>query len=213
MNGLRAARATSTSAVAAVAAWSSWSHMVHVALRYGERPEVAYALPVSVDGMLIVASAAMVEDKRADRKVRTSARLAFWVGVVASVAANIDAAKPHLGARIVAGWPALALLLVVEMLGRGGRRRPEAEVPAKPAVEAAAELKPKRSSTPATTSMRPRKAVAARTSGPRVRWAREELAAAARKLLAQEPELSRAEVAARLSVSDRRVRQVLAEGS
>jgi len=35
--------------------------MVAVALRFGERPEVAYVLPLSVDGMLIVASAAMVD--------------------------------------------------------------------------------------------------------------------------------------------------------
>ncbi|MET7398936.1 DUF2637 domain-containing protein [Dactylosporangium sp. NPDC005572] len=51
--------------------------MVHVALRYGERPEVAYVLPISVDGMLIVASAAMVEDKRNGNRVRWSARIAF----------------------------------------------------------------------------------------------------------------------------------------
>ncbi|WP_434743836.1 DUF2637 domain-containing protein [Micromonospora sp. SH-82] len=92
--------------------------MVAVALRFGERPEVAYVLPLSVDGMLVVASAAMVEDKRADRRVRWSARTAFAVGVAASVAANIAAAEPSLGARIVAAWPAVALLLVVEMLTR-----------------------------------------------------------------------------------------------
>ncbi|MEV0398093.1 DUF2637 domain-containing protein [Polymorphospora rubra] len=108
----------STVAVAGIAAWSSWSHMVAVALRFGERPEVAYVLPLSVDGMLVVASAAMVEDKRAGRRVRWSARVAFIAGVVASVAANIAAAQPSLGARIVAAWPAVALLLVVEMLTR-----------------------------------------------------------------------------------------------
>jgi hypothetical protein len=90
----RIASAISTGPVAAIAAWSSWSHMVHVALRYGERPEVAYVLPLSVDGMLVVASAAMVEGKRAQRPVRWSARLAFLAGVTASVAANIVAAHP-----------------------------------------------------------------------------------------------------------------------
>jgi hypothetical protein len=95
--------------------------MVHVALRFGERPEVALVLPLSVDGMLVVASAAMVDDKRAGRPVRLSARLAFTVGMFASIAANVVGAHPNLGARIVAGWPALALLLVVEMLSRSGR--------------------------------------------------------------------------------------------
>ena len=74
MTPTRLARDVSTVAVAGIAAWSSWSHMVAVALRFGERPEVAYVLPLSVDGMLVVASAAMVEDKRAGRRVRWSAR-------------------------------------------------------------------------------------------------------------------------------------------
>jgi hypothetical protein len=114
----RIARDASTVAVAGIAAWSSWSHMVAVALKFGERPEVAYVLPLSVDGMLIVASTAMVDDKRAGRPVRWSARIAFVAGVAASVAANIAAAQPTLGARIVAAWPAVALLLVVEILSR-----------------------------------------------------------------------------------------------
>jgi hypothetical protein len=116
--GIRAARNASAGAVAAIAAWSSYSHMVHVALGYGERPQVAYALPVSVDGMLVVASVVMVDDKRRVHRVRPIARLAFSAGMVASIAANIAAAHPSIGARIVDAWPAVALLLVVEMLAR-----------------------------------------------------------------------------------------------
>ena len=123
MTATRIVRDLSTAAVAGIAAWSSWSHMVTVALRFGERAEVAYVLPVSVDGMLVVASTAMVEDQRAGRPVRWSARIAFAAGVAASVAANITAAKPSPGARIVAAWPALALLLVVEMLARAQAAR------------------------------------------------------------------------------------------
>jgi hypothetical protein len=128
MNPTRFSRNVSTAAVASIAAWSSWSHMVHVALYFGERPEVAYVLPISVDGMLIVASTAMVDDKRVGRDVRWSARIAFVAGVGASVAANIAAAQPTLGARIVAAWPAVALMLVVEMLSRT-RRTPPAVMP------------------------------------------------------------------------------------
>ena len=116
--GIRVARNASAGAVAAIAAWSSYSHMVHVALGYGERPQVAYALPFSVDGMLIVASVVMVDDKRRAGRVRPIARLAFTAGMVASIAANIAAAHPSIGARIVDAWPAVALLLVVEMLAR-----------------------------------------------------------------------------------------------
>ncbi len=121
MNGIRVARNVSAGMVAVIAAWSSYSHMTEVALKFGERPEVAYVLPFSVDGLMVVASVTMVDDKKDGRRPRTSARAAFLVGVLASVGANIAAAHPDLGARIVAGWPALALLLVVEMLSRSGK--------------------------------------------------------------------------------------------
>ena len=91
------ARNVSTVAVTSIAAWSSWSHMVHVALRFGERPEVAYVLPISADGMLVVASTATMEDKRHGRRVRLSARPTFIAGVAASMAANIAAAHPSVG--------------------------------------------------------------------------------------------------------------------
>lgn len=116
--GIRLTRNFSAGAVALIAAWSSYSHMVHVALSCGERPEVAYALPFSVDGMLVVATVVMVDDKRRAHRVRPIARLAFTAGVLASIGANIAAAHPSIGARIVDAWPAVALLLVVEMLAR-----------------------------------------------------------------------------------------------
>ena len=120
-NPTRLASNLSAAVVAGIAAWSSYHHMVSVALSVGERPDVAYVLPLSVDGMLVVASVAMVDDRRNGLKVRWSARLAFVAGVTASVAANVAAAQPTVGARIVAAWPAVALLLTVELLSRTGR--------------------------------------------------------------------------------------------
>lgn len=99
MNGTRLARNASAAVVAGITAWSSYSHMVHVALRFGERPEVAWLLPFSVDGMLVIASVGMVDDKRCGRRVRPMARVAFAAGVAASIAANIAAAQPTWGAR------------------------------------------------------------------------------------------------------------------
>ncbi len=130
--GIRLARNVSAATVALISAWSSYSHTVHVALACGERPEVAYALPFSVDGMLIVATIVMVDDRRRHANVRPIARLAFAAGVAASVAANVAAAHPSLGARAVNAWPALALLLVVEMLARPGAPEAQAELPPVP---------------------------------------------------------------------------------
>ena len=128
--------------VAAIAAWSSYSHMTEVALRFGERAEVAYVLPFSVDGLMVVARVTMVDDKLAGRRPRTSARAAFLAGVLASVGANIAAAHPDLGARIVAAWPALAPLLVVETLSRSGKSEPvlvESGIAVRPVLDSPAE--------------------------------------------------------------------------
>ena len=158
--GIRAARNLSAAAVATIAAWSSYYHMVHVALHYGERPEVAYGLPFSVDGMLVVATIVMVDDKRRTHRVRPMARLAFTAGVTASIAANIAAAHPSIGARIIDAWPALALLLVVEMLARPPaaadtqtQHRSTEQLPAEVvhAVSAAAAEPPRAVTTPADT--------------------------------------------------------------
>lgn len=139
-NPTRLARNLSAAVVAGIAAWSSYHHMVEVALRVGERPDVAYVLPLSVDGMLVVASVAMVDDRRSGRRVRWSARLAFVAGVFASVGANVAAAEPTVGARIVAAWPAVALLLTVELLSRTGRLLTRHETTA--ASEASTEATP-----------------------------------------------------------------------
>jgi len=146
VNGTRSARNVSAAVVAGIAAWSSYSHMVHVALRFGERPEVAYVLPFSVDGMLVVSATAMVDDKRSGHRVRPAARVAFTAGVLASIAANIAAAEPTAGARIVAAWPALALLLVVEMLSRSGRAQRQSAATGTGATEQPAQVR--RSATP-----------------------------------------------------------------
>ena len=219
MNPARFARDASTVAVASIAAWSSWSHMVHVALRFGERPEVAYVLPISVDGMLIVASTSMVDDRRAGRPVRWSARIAFLTGVGASVAANIAAAQPTLGARIVAAWPAVALLLVVEMLSRA-RRAPASRAPAADingageaaTAEAAGDAQAAADSAP-STDMSPtaRTSDALRrpgTSGRR-RQRRGRTSEAALRMRAERPDASAADIAAHLGVTERHVRRIL----
>jgi hypothetical protein len=116
VNSIRLIRIVSAAVVAAIAAWSSYWHMVHVALHYGERREVAYVLPLSVDGVLTIAAIVMAEDRRTHRPVRLIAKVAFLAGLCASIAANIAGAQPTLGGRLIAAWPALALLLIVEML-------------------------------------------------------------------------------------------------
>jgi hypothetical protein len=228
VNGIRLIRIVSAAVVAAIAAWSSYWHMVHVALHYGERREVAYVLPLSIDGVLTVAAIVMAEDRRAHQPVRLIAKAAFLCGLFASIAANIAGAQPTLGGRLIAAWPALALLLIVEML-----LHPSAD-PTPPIAEEELrgedpeDLRPPdrhdAAVEPVATEHRPElhhmvhpeplnmfHAVPPPPSGT-VRRRRpitltRQLVA---DLLAAEPDLTREQIAARLGVSTRRLRAVLA---
>jgi hypothetical protein len=59
--GLAAARLLATTIIAGIAAWVSYWHMTGVAARYGETGASPYLLPLSVDGLIIVASISLVE--------------------------------------------------------------------------------------------------------------------------------------------------------
>lgn len=58
---LGAVRILATTAIAGIAAYVSYWHMVGVVARYGETGAVPYLLPLSVDGLIIVASVSLVE--------------------------------------------------------------------------------------------------------------------------------------------------------
>ena len=115
----------SVSLVAGTAAWNSYWHQVTVALWAHQSAMLAYSIPLSVDGMLLVATFAMEDDKREGRKPRASARIWFWVGAAYSVAANIASTwiSHNWGLIPIAlvAWPPLALLAVVEIRSRKGK--------------------------------------------------------------------------------------------
>jgi len=121
MNITRFTRNASAAVVAGIAGYASYWHQVDVAIRAGEHAPLPHVIPLSVDGMLIVASIVMVDDRQQGRRPRMSARIGFGLGILASVSANVAAAQPTMLGRTVAAWPAIALLLVVEMLSRKGR--------------------------------------------------------------------------------------------
>lgn len=54
-------RIAATTIIAGIAAWVSYWHMVGVAQRYGETGITPYLLPISVDGLIVVASISLVE--------------------------------------------------------------------------------------------------------------------------------------------------------
>lgn len=54
-------RVLATVVIAGIAAWVSYWHMSGVAARYGETDASPYLLPISVDGLIVVASISLVE--------------------------------------------------------------------------------------------------------------------------------------------------------
>jgi len=119
VTGRQLASRASAATVAGIAAIASYTHMRHLALAHGQDRLIATLLPLSVDGLVIVAAVA-IGDGRANR---WSAWLAFWVGISASVMANVLAAPPEVLARCISAWPAVALLLVVEVISRSAPPR------------------------------------------------------------------------------------------
>jgi hypothetical protein len=111
----RSAAATVTG-LAGVAGALSYSHMRQLAQDQGQVGWHAHAFPLSVDGIEIVASLVLLADRRAGRRSGWLPWAALAVGTAGSLAANIATAHPDPVSRVIAGWPALALLLAVKLL-------------------------------------------------------------------------------------------------
>lgn len=113
--------------VAAVAGFASYRHIFDVAKEAGEHVSVSAVLPLAIDGLILVATLAMLDDKRNRRRPRLSARVALVFGILATLAANVASAQPNVTARLVAAVPAVSFLLAVEVLARTGRPLPVVE--------------------------------------------------------------------------------------
>jgi hypothetical protein len=102
-------------AVALVAAIASYDHQRLLAELAGEEWR-AWLLPISVDGLILTASRAMLTRQRSGRSAGWLAWMAMLAGLTASLAANVAGAQPTLVGRLVAAWPPVALLLAYELL-------------------------------------------------------------------------------------------------
>lgn len=127
--GRRAGYSISFVLVAGVAAYVSYGHISEVAVLAHQPIALAKVLPLSVDGLMLIATLALAEDKAANRMPRPWARVTFWIGAAVSVAANIASTLVHYGpdvlALAVAGWAPIALLLAIEVVARPGKPKNE----------------------------------------------------------------------------------------
>ncbi|MGW3352156.1 DUF2637 domain-containing protein [Nonomuraea rubra] len=110
-------RATTATVIvlAAIAAAISYRHLHMLAMRHGETAWSAALLPISVDGMILAASLTLLADSRRGRRGGPLPWGLLILGSLASVGANIAVAEPSLIGRIVAAWPAIALIGGMEL--------------------------------------------------------------------------------------------------
>jgi hypothetical protein len=127
----RAATATVVG-LAGIAGAISYSHMRELAQEHGQAGWHGHAFPLSVDGIEIVASLVLLADRRASRRSGWLPWAALVIGTAGSLAANVATAGPATISRLIAGWPALALLIAVKLLSglldRDTARRPAVPV-------------------------------------------------------------------------------------
>jgi len=102
--------------LAGIAGAISYSHMRLLAAGHGETGWQAHAFPLSVDGIEIVASLVLLADRRTGRRSGWLPWAALVTGTTASLAANVAAAGAGPVGRVIAGWPAFALLVAVKLL-------------------------------------------------------------------------------------------------
>lgn len=101
--------------VAVIAAVVSYSHMQQLAAGVGEAWR-SWLIPLSIDGLVVAASMVLVTRRRRGVGGGGLAWCALGGGVGASLAANMADARPDPTAVLVAGWPAVAFAVALELL-------------------------------------------------------------------------------------------------
>ena len=118
-------RRTTTGCVALlalIAGTVSYLHMHRLVALHGQPGWVASLTPLSVDGMIVAASATLLAESRAGRRGAALPWVLLVAGSVASLGANVAVAEPSLTGRVIAAWPSFALTALFELLTRQVRR-------------------------------------------------------------------------------------------
>lgn len=220
---LAAIRVLSTAIIAGIAAWVSYWHMQDVAVRFGESGVSSYLLPISVDGLIVVASVSLVElggrireatDKKLAAQETSAAPVAQPVTPVpapvapAPVAEVAPAAQTKVEEDLDAELEKELTPLSVGGSAHGSVRTPSV-APVSPAVApAATSARPVGTRAAVST---PTRTVVTESTTPRQRRPASETAQLADAIEAMQPGISEEELASRLNISVSRLRQVRRE--
>jgi hypothetical protein len=108
--------------LAVIAGTVSYLHMHQLVAGHGQPGWVAALTPLSVDGMIVAASTALLADSRPGGRGGLLPWVLLVTGSVASLAANVAVAEPTATGRVIAAWPSFALIGAYELLMRQVRR-------------------------------------------------------------------------------------------
>lgn len=108
--------------LALIAGTVSYLHMHRLVALHGQPGWVASLTPLSVDGMIVAASATLLAESRAGRRGAALPWALLVAGSFASLAANAAVAEPTLTGRVIAAWPSFAPTASWELLTRQVRR-------------------------------------------------------------------------------------------
>lgn len=114
---IRISTAATVVGIGAIAAVISYRHAYGVAVAHGESTGTGRLVPLTVDGLVFVASMVLLDAARRRAPAPPLARLALALGIGATIAVNVLHGIAHglIGA-IISAWPAVCLVVVVELL-------------------------------------------------------------------------------------------------
>jgi hypothetical protein len=101
--------------VAGIAAVVSYEHASALVRAHGESGWTGRLIPLTVDGLIYAISMVMLDAARRGARVPALARWLLGLGIVATLATNVDHGQGVLGA-VVGAWPAVALVGSDELL-------------------------------------------------------------------------------------------------
>jgi hypothetical protein len=114
---IRIATAAVVCAVAGFAAVVSYTHIYDLGRVHGQGGTPARLLPLSVDGLILAASLVLLHEARNGRDAPRLARVMLWLGIGATVGANIAyGAGFGLQGAVISAWPAVAFIGSVELV-------------------------------------------------------------------------------------------------
>lgn len=133
---IRVSTAATVVGIGGIAAVVSFRHALEVVRQHGESGVTAFLTPLTVDGLVFTASMVLLDSARRGDRAPWLGRVALALGIAATIAVNVLHGLAHgpIGA-VVGAWPAVTLILVVELL-MGMIRRARQHTPSRAAEEA-----------------------------------------------------------------------------